>query len=76
MNEPKIPIPNGFIMIYTETHSICMRIDHIVSVAVSCNQNHTLHITTRDGENYKAEYNFEDFLKLMSEGLEERDAKL
>ena len=41
MSEPKIP--KGFVMIYTETHSICMRIDHIVSVAVACGSNHTLH---------------------------------
>jgi hypothetical protein len=46
MSEPKIP--HGFVMIYNETHSICMRVDHIVSVAVSCGVNHTLHITTRD----------------------------
>ena len=64
-SEPKIP--KGFVMIYTETHSICMRVDHIVSVAAACGQNHTLHITTRDGENYKAAYNFEDFLKIMAE---------
>ena len=63
VSEPKIP--KGFVMIYTETHSICMRIDHIVSVAVAVGVNHTLHITTRDGENYKAAYNFEEFLKLL-----------
>ena len=63
--EPKIP--KGFVMIYTETHSICMRVDHIVSVAVSCGVNHTLHITTRDGETYKAAYNFEEFLRIMAE---------
>lgn len=68
MSEPKIP--KGFVMIYTETHSICMRIDHIVSVAVACGSNHTLHITTRDGENYKAAYNFEEFLKIMAEEVE------
>ena len=68
MSNPKIP--KGFIMIYTETHSICMRVDHIVSVAVSCGHNSTLHITTRDGENYKASYGFEDFLKLMSNEME------
>jgi hypothetical protein len=64
-NEPTIP--KGFVMIYTETHSICMRVDHIVSVAVSCGVNHTLHITTRDGETYKAAYNFEEFLRIMAE---------
>lgn len=63
VSEPKIP--KGFVMIYTETHSICMRVDHIVSVAVACGTNHTLHITTRDGDNYKAAYNFEEFLKLL-----------
>ena len=69
MSEPKIP--KGFVMIYTETHSICMRIDHIVSVAVACGSNHhTLHITTRDGEIYKAAYNFEEFLKIMAEACE------
>lgn len=69
MSEPKIP--HGFVMIYTETHSICMRIDHIVSVAVACGVNHTLHITTRDGENYKAAYNFEEFLKLLDAAITE-----
>lgn len=66
-NTPKIP--KGFVMIYTDTHSICMRVDHIVSVAVACGcgLNHTLHITTRDGEIYKAAYNFEEFLKIMAE---------
>jgi hypothetical protein len=64
-NEPTIP--KGFVMIYTETHSICMRVDHIVSVAVLCGVNHTLHITTRDGETYKAAYNFEEFLRIMAE---------
>lgn len=29
--------------------------------------NHTLHITTRDGETYKAAYNFEEFLRIMAE---------
>lgn len=65
MSEPKIP--KGFVMIYTETHSICMRVDHIVSVAVSCCSKHTLHITTRDGETYKAAYDFEEFLRIMAE---------
>ena len=60
-------VPKGFVMIYTETHSICMRVDHIISVAVSCGANHTLHITTRDGEIYKAAYNFEEFLRIMAE---------
>lgn len=69
MSEPKIP--HGFVMIYTETHSICMRVDHIVSVAAPCGVNHTLHITTRDGENYKAAYNFEDFLKLLDAAITE-----
>lgn len=69
MSDPKIP--SGFIMIYTETHSICMRVDHIVQIAVSCGQNNTIHITTKDGENYKAAYNFEDFLKLMASELED-----
>ena len=68
MSDPKIP--KGFIMIYTETHSICMRVDHIVSVAVSCGVSNTLHITTRDGETYKAAYNFEEFLKIMAEETE------
>jgi len=34
MSEPKIP--KGFVMIYTETHSICMRIDHIVRFCCYC----------------------------------------
>ena len=67
MTTSKPKIPRGFVMIYTETHSICMRVDHIVSVAVYCGSNHTLHITTRDGENYKAAYNFEEFLRIMAE---------
>ena len=70
VSEPKIP--KGFVMIYTETHSICMRIDHIVSVAVAVGVNHTLHITTRDGENYKAAYNFEEFLKLLDAANEDK----
>lgn len=69
MSEPIVP--KGFVMIYTETHSICMRVDHIVSVAVACGQNNTFHIITRDGESYKVSYGFEDFLKLMSEETEE-----
>ncbi len=68
MNEPSIP--RGFAMIYTETHSICMRVDHIVAVAVTCGSNHTLHITTRDGENYKAAYDFEQFLSLLCEAVD------
>jgi len=64
MSEPKIP--QGFVMIYTETHSICMRVDHIVSVAVACGQR-TLHITTKDDEIYKAEYDFEEFLRLIAD---------
>lgn len=70
MSEPKIP--KGFVMIYTETHSICMRVDHIVSVSVACGTNHTLNITTKGGENYKAAYNFEEFLKIMAEETEEQ----
>ena len=70
MNKPKIP--TGFVMIYTETHSICMRVDHIISVAVSCVQDSILHITTRDGENYKAAYNFEEFLNLIDSAKEDR----
>jgi len=62
-------IPKGFVMIYTETHSICMRVDHIVSIAVNCGKNNTLIITTRDGESYKAAYNFEEFLNLMSQEI-------
>jgi len=76
MSEPTIP--KGFVMIYTDTHSICMRVDHIVSVAVacgSCGVNHTLHITTRDGENYKAAYNFEEFLKIMAEEGDKNDGR-
>ena len=70
MSEPKIP--HGFVMIHTETHSICMRVDHIVSVAVSCGGNNTLlHVTTRDGDNYKAAYNFEEFLKLLDAAITE-----
>jgi hypothetical protein len=44
-----------------------MRADYIVSVAVSWGANNTLHITTRDGEIYKAAYNFEEFLRIMAE---------
>lgn len=64
MSEPQVP--KGFVMIYTDTHSICMRVDHIVSVAVGCAESHTLHIATRDGDNYKAAYDFEEFLKIMA----------
>lgn len=73
MSEPIIP--KGFVMIYTETHSICMRVDYIVSVAVNCGSNHTLHITTRDGETYKAAYNFEEFLKIMAEEGDKNDER-
>ena len=71
-NMPKIP--NGFVMIYTETHSICMRVDHIVSIAVAVGYgvNSPIHITTKDGEIYKASYNFEEFLRIIAEAKEEQ----
>lgn len=69
-NMPKIPY--GFVMIYTETHSICMRVDHIVSIAVARGLGNTIHIDTKDCETYKASYNFEDFLKKIAESQEKQ----
>ncbi|NCQ52056.1 hypothetical protein GW796_09210 [archaeon] len=65
MSEPKVP--KGFVMIYTDTQSICMRIDHIISVAVECGKSKALHITTTNGDTYKASNDFEDFLKSLDE---------
>ena len=64
-------IPKGFVMIYTQTHAICMRVDHIVQVAKG-GIGSMLQIVTRDGETYKADYVLEDFLSLMAEALEEK----
>lgn len=63
-------IPKGFVMIYTQTHSICMRVDHIVQVSKG-GIGSMLQIATSDGEIYKADYDLENFLSLMSEALEE-----
>ena len=63
---PSPKIPKGFVMIYTDTHSICMRVDHIVQIAQGVGHNNTVQIVTRDGEIYKASYVFEDFLNMLS----------
>ena len=72
---PAPRIPRGFVMIYTDTHSICMRVDHIVQIAQGIGHNNTLQIVTRDGETYKASYVYEDFLNMLSEAMESNDEK-
>ena len=68
---PTPRIPKGFVMIYTDTHSICMRVDHIVQIAQGIGHNNTVQIVTRDGEIYKASCLFEDFLNILTDATDE-----
>jgi len=52
-----------------------MRVDHIVQIAQGIGHNNTLHIVTRDGEIYKAEYVYEDFLGMLADAMEAHDGK-
>ena len=64
-------IPKGFVMIHTATHSICIRISYIMSIAAACGENDKIYITTADGESYKVAYNFEDFLNTILESMDD-----
>lgn len=64
-------LPKGFVVFYTNTHSVCLSIDTITAISKGV-LGSSLQIQTTDGSVYAVDYSFDDFLTLLTEAQEEK----
>lgn len=67
---PSYLIPKGFIQVYTDEQTICLRIEQITNVTQNAGKN-SIEITTRDGQKYTTACLFEDFMNMLARAIDE-----